>query len=148
MLTCLLPKCSPQEGGLDSICVPRPSRLTLSVVLRVPFALLCLAQAWPCLSPNLFSADLPSFLRALECPVCHPAPLPMLFPLSRTPFHLFTQPSLPPLSSLRLGIISSQLPELGRSPLRSPPRWVPQVHGVLAFVHTRLPHQTQDTFLF
>lgn len=81
--------------------------------------------------------------------MCPPVTSHVLFPLSRTPFYLFTWVSPPHLSRLSSGTISSQqhflLPGQGRASsgpsAPSPHSHVSQVWGVLAFVHAHPPHR-------
>ena len=133
------------------LCVPHPPETLygFTTVLWVHFDLLFMAQACLLCLPASFLPVPRSCPQALECPVCPPVCSHMLFPLSRTPFYLFTWVSPPHLSRLSSATISSQqrflLPGQGRASsgpsAPSPHSHVPQIWGVLAFVHAHPPHR-------
>ena len=125
--------------------LPTEAPHCFSIVLWAPFELVGLAQACPYLSPSASLPVCPSCPQVLDSPMCHPAPLHMLFPLSRMPFHLFIWPDLCQTSvQSQPGIMFSQQPVLlpgwARVPVGLPqPSNVFQVLAVLAFVHSHLP---------
>lgn len=139
----------------EDISFPHPSPLKPSSAFPLSSGCI-LTSAWhrpvPICLPASSLPVCPSCPQVLESPMCHPAPLHMVFPLSRVPFHRFTWLSPCHLSSLSPGIISSQQPAVLPGWDRAP-RDAPGPHTSLRFsVPLPLSHPssslTQDDSLF
>lgn len=135
------------EGETSLSLPPLPSETSAAFPLSSGYIL---TPAWHSFVPVCLLASClpvcPSCPQVLECPMCHPAPLHMPFPLARMPFHLFTWLSHCHLSNLSPGNVSSQqpflLPAQGSAPCGLPQfPCISEVHGVLASVHSHLPHR-------